>query len=157
KPTSAMRPGSDTPLASITIQSGCGLRSRTSISAASSPEPIEQQMQPLVRLMVCPSCRDIKRASMLMGPKSLTRTAMRRPLVVASRLLSSVVLPEPRKPLNTVSGMRLSLITSTSSCGHASEDGAQNLDIFERFGRLGQWIAIKDAEIGILANFDRAD
>lgn len=43
---------------------------------------------------------------MLISEKSLTMTAMRRPSRFASTALSRVVLPEPRNPDRTVTGVR---------------------------------------------------
>ena len=47
---------------------------------------------------------------MLISEKSLTITAMRRPPRLASRSFSSVVLPDPRNPDNTVTGVALALV-----------------------------------------------
>src|SRR5204862_6850148 len=64
-----------------------------------------QQMQPLVRVIISPSRDCTSSASMLIAPKSLTRTARRRPPASRRTRLSSVVLPAPRKPQMTVSEM----------------------------------------------------
>ena len=65
---------------------------------------IWQQTQPLARLMALSSTPTISSLSILIAPKSLTRTATFRPWSPFRMRLSSVVLPEPRKPVSMVSG-----------------------------------------------------
>ena len=62
-------------------------------------------MQPFSRLYTASVCSAIIPASMFSSPKSLTITASRRPSQRSSRLRNSVVLPAPRKPATTVTGM----------------------------------------------------
>ena len=85
----AMRHGSDTPEASTMTWSGDGSRRARRSSPAPRSSPMEQQTQPLVSAM---------------APKSLTSTPLRR-CAVARRWFSSVVLPAPRKPPITPSGI----------------------------------------------------
>ena len=62
---------------------------------------------------------------MLISEKSLTITAMRRPPRLASRSFSSVVLPEPRNPDNTVTGVALAAgAGATEEAGAALATGA---------------------------------
>ncbi|KAG0916722.1 hypothetical protein G6F32_016492 [Rhizopus arrhizus] len=104
-PTCAIREGSDTPLASMTIHSGSGSSASTRASASSRPPAIEQHTQPFARRITASARCATRPASISIGPKSLTSTAARRRLVL-STWFSRVVLPAPRKPPATVSGMR---------------------------------------------------
>ncbi|KAJ8135053.1 hypothetical protein OY671_011734, partial [Metschnikowia pulcherrima] len=155
RPTCAMRPGSDTPSASITIHSGAGSNASTRASASSRPPAIEQQTQPLAtRITLSARCAS-RPASMSTGPKSLTSTAARRS-PEASAWFSKVVLPAPRKPPTTVSGMR-AMSGRSERQRPAADDGAQHLDVLEPLRRHLQRIVAQHAEIGVLADLDRAD
>ena len=55
-----------------------------------------QHTQPLVSVMVSLSAAAIRSPSIPMSPKSLTNTAIRRPVDLRSIWLSNVVFPEPR-------------------------------------------------------------
>src|SRR6266849_8372049 len=63
-----------------------------------------QQTHPLARLMVSPSIDTISLASILIAPKSFTRTAIRRPDRFDSIWFSSEVFPDPRNPPTIVNG-----------------------------------------------------
>src|SRR6266436_2067321 len=101
---SATATGRDTPLVSMTMWSGSGSRSKSLITSRNRSSRIVQQTQPLARLMVSPSTATISLASMLIEPKSLTRTAIRRPSECCRIWLTSEVLPQPRNPPMMVSG-----------------------------------------------------
>ena len=75
----AMPAGSATPLASSTTYSGRSGRSSTRATASSRSLRIEQQTQPLARLMTSLLCSTTSSASMLIEPKSFTSTATRKP------------------------------------------------------------------------------
>ena len=96
-----MSSGSATPLVSITMASGRGLRRSRLASVRSKSPSSEQQMQPLARLMTPLSAPAISSASILIAPKSLTTAAMRRPSACCRMRLTSVVLPAPRKPVTS--------------------------------------------------------
>ena len=68
---------------------------------------IVQQTQPLFSWMICSlvSCTRIS-LSMFSSPNSFSMTAIFWPWASVSTRLSSVVLPEPRKPVRMVAGMR---------------------------------------------------
>src|SRR5262245_33342851 len=104
---SAMPDGSATPLASSRMYSGRSVRVITCVTAATKSSRMLQQTQPLARLMTFPSLSTptTSSASMLIEPKSFTNTATRRPWLPLRMRLSSVVLPAPRKPVSTVSGI----------------------------------------------------
>src|SRR6266498_484790 len=104
KNVSATATGRETPLVSMTMWSGSGSRSISLITSRNRSSRIVQQTQPLARLMVWPSTATISLASMLIEPKSLTRTATRRPSEWCRIWLTSEVLPEPRNPPMMVSG-----------------------------------------------------
>lgn len=76
----AILPGLDTPLASIRMYSGrfCRSPSRRPSCSIRSLSTV-QQMQPLARLRVVWVWLTISSLSMLIAPKSLTITAMRKP------------------------------------------------------------------------------
>src|SRR5258707_7757711 len=71
-----------------------------------------QQMQPLVSSMISPGAQALaahsstRPPSKPASPNSLTITAMRRPSAWVSSERNSVVLPAPRKPVSTVTGIR---------------------------------------------------
>src|SRR5881397_3785352 len=104
KNVSATATGRETPLVSMTMWSGSGSRSRSLITSPNRSSRIVQHTQPLARLMVWPSTATISLASMLIEPKSLTRTATRRPSEWCRIWLTSEVLPEPRNPPMMVTG-----------------------------------------------------
>src|SRR6266536_1179342 len=104
KNVSATATGRETPLVSITMWSGSRSRSRRLITSRKRSSRIVQQTQPLARLTVSPSTATISLASMLIEPKSFTRTATRRPSEWCRTWLTSEVLPEPRNPPMMVSG-----------------------------------------------------
>jgi hypothetical protein len=66
-----------------------------------------QQMQPLLIWMIC-SLDSVTRMSLSMfsSPNSFSMTAIFCPCASLRMRLSSVVLPEPRKPVRMVAGMR---------------------------------------------------
>src|SRR5262245_52316509 len=72
-------------------------------------------MQPLARLTVVWVWLTISWLSMLMAPKSLTITAMRRPWSLVRMRISKVVLPAPRKPDTRVTGIGASLLMVRAS------------------------------------------
>ena len=98
--------GSATPLASSTMYSGRSGRSMTWITASERSSRIEQQTQPLARLITSLSTSTTRSASMLIEPKSLTRTPTFIPWSPLRMRLSRVVLPAPRNPVSTVTGVR---------------------------------------------------
>ncbi|GIL45159.1 hypothetical protein Vafri_2483 [Volvox africanus] len=59
--------------------------------------------------------RIVRTSSMLTAAMSFTSTATRRPSLLESMWLKSVVFPAPKKPDNTVTGSRSSAST-TASC-----------------------------------------
>ena len=65
-----------------------------------------QQTQPLLSWMIC-SCVSLTRMSLSMfsSPNSFSMTAIFWPCASVSTRLSSVVLPEPRKPVRMVAGI----------------------------------------------------
>lgn len=111
KKVCATGPGSARPVVSITMRSKSSrpLRflaaSNCSVSRRSSR--MVQQMQPLLIWMIC-SLDSVTRMSLSMfsSPNSFSITAIFWPWASDSRRLSSVVLPEPRKPVRMVAGMR---------------------------------------------------
>ncbi len=105
-----MASGSARPLASITMTSMpvAGLARRASISSRSEASTA-QHRQPLLSEMVESTCPATAMASTFTLPKSLTRTPILVPPAVASRWLSNVVLPEPRKPATTTTGICLAI------------------------------------------------
>src|SRR5690606_26318599 len=157
-PTWAMRAGSDTPLASMTIHSGAGSRAMTRASASSSPPRMLQHTQPLARLMVSPSQLATSAASMFTGPKSLTSTAARRWLRARMRF-SSELLPAPRKPPTTVSAIRGGAAISGSRGRQrpAAHHGPDDARVLQVLGAQGARVVAQHAEVGPLADLDRAD
>jgi len=80
---------------------------------------IEQQTQPLLSWMICSllSCTRIS-LSMFSSPNSFSITAIFWPCASVSTRLSSVVLPEPRKPVRMVAGMSaMGLPCCAARCG----------------------------------------
>ena len=76
-----------------------------------SPRTV-QQMQPLFISKTSSSELITNAWSMPISPNSFSITAMRLPCCSVRMWLSSVVLPEPRKPVKTVTGTRGSRETS---------------------------------------------
>ena len=111
KKVCATGPGSAMPVVSMMTRSKSTspLRrfSARSCSVARRSSRMVQQTQPLLIWMIC-SCVSATRISLSMfsSPNSFSITAIFWPCVSVSTRLSSVVLPEPRKPVRMVAGMR---------------------------------------------------
>lgn len=69
---------------------------RTRDRAIERPSAMLQHMQPFCRLIVSPSWRAIRAASMFTSPKSFTGTAQRMPVGYVRSWFRSVALPAPR-------------------------------------------------------------
>ncbi|CAM5420005.1 hypothetical protein SCYAM73S_05697 [Streptomyces cyaneofuscatus] len=80
---------------------------RVSVSrkVSSSLASTAQHRQPLPRETVEPTCPATVMASISMAPKSLTITPIRVPARLRRRWFRSVVLPDPRKPARTTTGI----------------------------------------------------
>ena len=103
--------GSASPEVSITtrLKSGISPRSRSTTmrrSACCRSVRVMQHRQPLPSSTVSSALARTSASSMPVAPNSLTTTAVPAPSGVARKRLSSVVLPAPRKPVSTVTGMR---------------------------------------------------
>ena len=104
--------GSDMPVDSITMWSNRPSRASWPTASIRSSRSV-QQMQPLVSSTNFSSVRSrwpspaMRAASMLTSLMSLTITATRCPSRLARMWLSTVVLPAPRKPDNTVTGIKV--------------------------------------------------
>ena len=111
KKVCATGPGSATPVVSITTRSKSSSPLRflaaRSASVARKSSRMVQQMQPLLIWMIC-SCWSLTRMSLSMfsSPNSFSITAIFCPCASVSTRLSKVVLPDPRKPVRMVTGMR---------------------------------------------------
>ena len=88
----------------------------SSASAPNRSSPAEQQAQPLLSsimssgrplMLPWPAPSLMSLASTLTAATSFTTTPTLTPSVFSSRCLSSVVLPVPRKPLSSVTGIGL--------------------------------------------------
>ena len=96
--------GSATPLVSSIRYSGrFGPWTSCKVDSTRSSR-IEQQTHPFERLTEFPETPATSSASILISPKSLTRTPIRRPWFPCSMWLSSDVFPAPRNPLRIVIG-----------------------------------------------------
>ena len=103
--------GSASPEVSITMRrkSGIAPRSRSATSRRSAicrSERVLQHRQPLPSSTVSSALARSSASSMPTAPNSLTTTAVPAPSGVVRKRRSSVVLPAPRKPVTTVTGMR---------------------------------------------------
>ena len=103
--------GSASPLVSITmrLKSGISPRSRSTTmrrKACCRSLRAMQHRQPLPSSTVSSALERISASSMPAAPNSLTTTAVPCPSGVPRNRRSSVVLPAPRKPVTTVTGMR---------------------------------------------------
>src|SRR5712671_2079005 len=103
--------GSASPLVSITMRPKCGMtpRSRSTTmrcSAICRSERKLQHRQPLPSSTVFSLLSRSSASSMPASPNSLTRTAVPWPSGVSKKCFTSVVLPAPRNPVTTVTGIR---------------------------------------------------
>src|SRR5208282_2277041 len=103
-----------TPLASSRMYSMASGRASRSLTDATRSSRIWQQTQPLDRLIMLSFTPTTSSASMLIEPKSLTRTPTRRPWLPVRMRFSNVVLPAPRKPVRMVIGTALPWSVATS-------------------------------------------
>jgi hypothetical protein len=73
-----------------------------------------QQMQPLFISKISSSASRTRASSMPISPNSFSMTAIRIPWCSVRIRLRRVVLPEPRKPVRTVTGTRSSIGASVA-------------------------------------------
>src|SRR5208337_1329768 len=99
--------GSATPLASSRMYSMDSGRASNATTDSTRSSRIWQHTQPLDRLIMLSFTPTTSSASMLIEPKSLTRTPTRNPWSPVRMRFSSVVLPAPRKPVRMVIGTAL--------------------------------------------------
>ena len=107
----ATGPGSARPVVSMTMRSKLSKPLRrlaaNNCRVTRRSSRMVQQMQPLLIWMICSSVSETRMSlSMFSSPNSFSITAIFWPWASVSTRLSKVVLPEPKKPVRMVVGIR---------------------------------------------------
>jgi len=79
-----------------------------------SVRAVQHRQQPLLISMIFSSPPSTSALSMGISPNSFSMTAMRCPWLAVRMWFTSVVLPEPRKAVSTVTGILLAVLMSGS-------------------------------------------
>mmetsp|Transcript_636 Transcript_636/g.2104 ORF Transcript_636/g.2104 Transcript_636/m.2104 type:complete len:325 (+) Transcript_636:625-1599(+) len=137
--------GSATPVVSITIASSLSVPALTREASFSSTTTRSwrtvQQMQPFIISMISSSlCIFVffwrRESSIPTSPNSFSMTAIFLPCVAVRMWFSRVVLPDPRNPVSTVTGTRVSAFAGAMLVADRSA----------MWWRLARWVVSFDSE-----------
>ena len=124
--------GSASPVVSIRMRSKRSLRFiKAPRMRIRSPRTV-QQMQPLFISKISSSASSTSASSIPTSPNSFSMTAMRCPCSSVRMRLSSVVLPEPRNPVSTVTGTRSSVVSAIGLSFRAVGAGGMRVEVIMR-------------------------